>query len=202
VKCRFNPSRVVQPGCTNAQYARGRAITAVNGSKEIGLFCRSHWFALYSPTIQQASRAGQESFTSIAAIHCAEGCALVTQEFRSSPEANIEDRLSIALFHACRRGWIGNLVCGCSGFRFVLLDFGLEDASLLILMGIAASILLFRSHVGTSNDIDNKPTTLIVAGAAHGEIPRRRWPYPLEQPSRARIQFGRSVSGVLAQPSR
>ena len=107
VKCRFNPKRVVQPGCTNAQYASGRASTRRQWIQGNRSFCRSHRFALSSPTIQQASRAGQESFASIAAIHRAEGCALVTEEFRSSPQANIEDRLRIALFHACRREWIG-----------------------------------------------------------------------------------------------
>jgi hypothetical protein len=61
VKCRFNPSRVVQPGCTNAQYAPGRAITRCKRIQGNRSFCRSHEFALSSPTIQQASRAGQGS---------------------------------------------------------------------------------------------------------------------------------------------
>jgi len=61
VKCRFNPSRVVQPVCTNAQYAPGHAITRYKRIQGNRSFCRSHRFALYSPTIQQASRAGQGS---------------------------------------------------------------------------------------------------------------------------------------------
>jgi hypothetical protein len=78
VKCRFNP-RVVQPVCTDARYAPGCAITLCKRIQGNRAFCVCHIFALSSPTIQQASRVGQESFASIAAIHRAEGCALVVR---------------------------------------------------------------------------------------------------------------------------
>jgi hypothetical protein len=81
----------------------GAPAHAVNGSKEIGLFVAVIGSLSLRPQYNKRLALGQESFASIAAIHRAEGCALVTEEFRSSPEANIEDRLRIALFHACRR---------------------------------------------------------------------------------------------------
>jgi len=62
VKCRFSRSRLVQPVCINARYGPGRAITPCKRSQGNRAFCRCHRFALSSPTIQQASRAGQESF--------------------------------------------------------------------------------------------------------------------------------------------
>jgi len=63
MKCPFKPNRVVQPGCTNAPPdAPGRAIARYQGNQGNRAFCPRHIFALYSPTIQQASLAGQESF--------------------------------------------------------------------------------------------------------------------------------------------
>jgi len=71
----------------------------------------------------------------------------VTEEFRSSPEATIEDRLRIALFHASRRGSMGNLVRGCFGLRFVLLDFGFEDRSMKFECSTLRLALRFLSMV-------------------------------------------------------
>jgi hypothetical protein len=52
----------------------------------------------------------------------------VTEEFRSSPEATIEDRLRIDLFPPYRRRWIGEFsVRMLWASLFVLLDFGFED---------------------------------------------------------------------------
>ena len=56
-----------EPPCATSLHKRprdgpGRAITPCKRSQGNRAFCRCHRFALYSPTIQQASRAGQESF--------------------------------------------------------------------------------------------------------------------------------------------
>ena len=62
VKCPFNRSRIVQPVCTNAHVMRPGApsLAATDPRKPVFYCC--HIFALYSPTIQQSSRAGQGSF--------------------------------------------------------------------------------------------------------------------------------------------
>jgi hypothetical protein len=55
---------------------------------------------------------------------------LVTEEFRPSPEANIEERLRIALFHASRRGWIGEFSVRMPWVSLRASGFGFEDRSM------------------------------------------------------------------------
>lgn len=62
VRCPFNRSRLVQRLHKRPPDAPGRAIARYQGNQGNRAFCRRHIFALYSPKIQQASLAGQESF--------------------------------------------------------------------------------------------------------------------------------------------
>jgi hypothetical protein len=84
-------------------------------------------FAYSTASLSRWSRILLPSIT-IHLLRMPGGCALVIEEFRSSPEADIEDRLKDRpVPYLTGADGLGNLERGCFGLRFVLLDFGFED---------------------------------------------------------------------------